>query len=150
MQLPSFFQCLALKILSPLPPALSPLSRNSDFDISGFLSNAFKPLYACSSSHRNTCFKSVCLPLPSSSSFPSISSTWSLGMFTLKLIFQDSLVFSQASLSPPCGLKACLVICILCLSAPQFPSSLMRSWSTHEGEALVALTQARPGCGGAM
>lgn len=43
--------------------------------------------------HRNTCFKFVCLPLPSFSSFPSISSTWSLGMFTLKLVFQDSSSF---------------------------------------------------------
>lgn len=85
-----FFPSLALKM--PHPHS-GPLSRTPDFDISGFLRNAFKPLHACPSSHRNTCFKFVCLPLPSFSSFPSISSTWSLGMFILKLIFQDSSSF---------------------------------------------------------
>lgn len=40
-------------------PHGSPLERASDSDISGFLRNAFKPLYDCPTSHRNTCFKFV-------------------------------------------------------------------------------------------
>lgn len=114
-------------------PHLSPLSRTSGFDISGFLRNAFKPLYDCPSGHRNTCFKFVCLPLPSFSSFPSISSTWSLGMFTLKLVFQDSSSFlssiSKSSVQFE-GLPCHLYTLSVCTSVSFCPSveSLQHSW----------------------
>lgn len=128
-------------------PHLRPLSRNPDFYISGFLRNAFKTLYAYPSSHRNTCFKFVSLPLPSSSSFPSISSTGSLGMFILKLVFQDSSSFlssiskfSVLSEGLPCHLYTQSVCTSVSSASP------MRGWSTPKSEALVALTQTRPGC----
>lgn len=112
-------------VLKMFHPHLSPLSRTPDFDISGFLRNAFKPLYACPSSHRNTCFKFLCLPLPSFSSFPTNSSTWSLGMFTLKLIFQDSSSFlsriSKFSLLFE-GLPCHLYILSVCTSVSVCPS----------------------------
>lgn len=53
--------------------------------------------------------------------------------------FKTHLDFSQASLSPPCCLKTCLVICILCLH----PCFLLPLW--WDARALI---QARPGCRG--
>lgn len=132
---------------APAPrPHLSPLSRTADFDISCFFRNALKPLYDDPSHHRNTCFKFVCLPLPSFSSFPSISSTWSLGMFTLKLVFQDSSSFlssiSKSSVlfeGSPCHLCT-LSVCTSVSSCP-CDERLEHPWEW----ALAALTQARPG-----
>lgn len=105
----------------------------------------FKPLYACPSSHRNTCFKFVCLPLPSFSSFPSISSTWSLGMFTLKLVFQDSSSFlSSISKSSVLfeGLPCHLYILSVCTSVSFCLSDerLEHSWEWASGSTNTSQT----------
>lgn len=122
---------------------LNPLSRELWFWHNWLPRKCFKPLHVYPSGLRNTCFKFVCLPLPRFSSFPSISSAWSLGMFTMKLVFQDSSTFSQATLSSPFCLKACSVICILCLHL-RFLFSPKKGRGTPDGEALGALAHASP------
>lgn len=135
-------------VLNMSHPHLSPLSRTPDFDKSGFLRNASTPLYDCPSSHRNTCFKFVCLPLPSFSSFPSISSAWSLGMFTLKLVFQDSSSFlSSISKSSVLfkGLPCHLYTLSVCTSVSFCPSAerLEHSWEGGSGSTNASQTWLR-------
>lgn len=143
-----FFHSLDLKMLHL--PFKSSVKKLWFWHIWLPLKPAFKPLYTCPSSHRNTCFKFVCMPLPSFSSLPSISSTWSLGMFTLKLVFQDSSSFLSSQLSfllsesLPCHLCTLSV----CTSVSFFISG--KRIEHPESKALVALMQARPGCRGVM
>lgn len=124
---------------------LNPLSRELWFWHNWLLPKCCKPLHACPSTLRNTCFKFVCLPLPRFSSFPSIPSSWSLGMFTMKLVFQDSSSFLSGNSKSSILFEACSVICIPCLHF-SFPLPLQRKAGDSRSEALGAQTHASPGC----
>lgn len=113
----------------------NPLSRELWFWHNWLLQKCCKPLHACPSTLRNTCFKFVCLPLPRFSSFPSIPSAWSLGMFTMKLIFQDSSSFLSGNSKSSILFEACSVICIPCLHF-SFPLPLQRKAGDSRSEAL--------------